>query len=95
MDQSIDLVPEKEFYENAPEEVSCKEKTVNDQHQKHLARLEYEKLQREEQSQELKKVEGERDALDSHINKKRENLANLNPQLATILRLEQLWNYFV
>ena len=50
-----------------------------------MARLEYEKLQREEQSEELKKIEGERDALESHINKKRENLANLAPQLATIL----------
>ena len=88
MDQSIDLVPEREFYENAPEEISCKEKTLGDEHLKHLARLEYEKLQREEQSQELEKIEGERDALESHINKKRENLANLNPQLANILRLE-------
>jgi len=85
LDQSIDLVPENEFYENAPEEISCQEKTQTDEHLKRLARLEYEKLQREEQSQELKKIEGERDSLESHIDKKRENLSNLNPQLATIL----------
>ena len=60
MDQTIDLVPEQEFYEKAPEEVSNIEKTLNDDHLKRLARLEYEKLQREEQSQELKTVENER-----------------------------------
>ena len=85
MDETIDLVSEQEFYEKAPEEVSCVEKTLNDEHLKRLARLEYEKLQREQQNEELKKVEGEKEALESHIDKKRESLANLKPQLATIL----------
>jgi THO complex subunit 5 len=85
LDQTIDLVSEQEFYEKAPEEVSNIEKTLNDEHLKRLARLEYEKLQREEQSQELKTVENERNALENHIDKKRENLSNLKPQLATIL----------
>ena len=51
-----------------------------------LARLEYEKLQREKQNEEFQKLENEKEALENHINKKRENLANLKPQLSNILK---------
>ena len=45
-DQDFDLVSIEEFYEKAPPEVSKKEKTLNNEHEQRLARLEYENLQR-------------------------------------------------
>lgn len=85
LDESIDLVPLEQFYKEAPEDVSKKDKTKSNEHLQRLARLQYEKLQREKQSEEFKKLEEEKDALESHINKKCEKLANLTPQLSAIL----------
>lgn len=84
-DDAMDLVPLEEFFENAPSEISDKEKTEGNEHLLRLARLEYENLQRQKQREELKKLEETKAGLDSHIQKKRENLANLKPQLAAIL----------
>ena len=47
-DQDFDLLSVEEFYEKAPPEVSKKEKTLNNEHEQRLARLEYENLQRKE-----------------------------------------------
>lgn len=41
-DEEIDLIPEKEFYEQAPENISRLDKTANDEHARRLARLAWE-----------------------------------------------------
>ena len=50
-----------------------------------MARLQYENVQRREQFEECSTLEAQKQALESHIRKKSENLANLKPQLKTIL----------
>ena len=81
-----DLVSLDKFYKDAPEEIADEDKIGGNEHLERLARLEYEKLQREEQSEQLKTFEHEKEALESHISKKQENLSNLKPQLSTILQ---------
>merc|ERR1719273_1215123 len=80
------LVSLEEFYTNAPSDIADKDKIQNNEHLQRLARLEYEKLQREEQSDDLNTLKHEKEALQSHISKKQENLSNLKPQLSTILQ---------
>ena len=84
-DEDLTLVSLEEFYANAPEEVQDKEKTKGNEHLQRLARLQYENLQRREQFEECSTLEAQKQALESHIRKKSENLANLKPQLKTIL----------
>ncbi len=59
--------------------------TRSNPHLQRLARLEFEKIQREAQSEERKKRESEKDELDGRIRQKKEQLAKLKPQLQNIL----------
>jgi THO complex subunit 5 len=59
--------------------------TKDNEHLQRLARLEYENIQRQKQSEDFKKLETEKHSLESHIRKKKDNLANLKPQLGAIL----------
>ena len=70
------LVSLEEFYTNAPSDIADKDKIQNNEHLQRLARLEYEKLQREEQSDDLNTLKHEKEALQSHISKKQENREN-------------------
>ena len=85
LDESIELVSLNEFYGNAPTEISVPSETRTNSHKQRLARLEYEKRQREGQRQQIRKLELEEQALESHIAKKRHSLDSLKPQLTTIL----------
>ena len=85
-DEDMTLVSLEEFYAKAPSDIADKNKIQNNEHLQRLARLEYEKLQREEQSDDLNTLKHEKEALESHISKKQENLSNLKPQLSTILQ---------
>lgn len=84
-DADFDLVSVEDFYANAPEAIQDRDKTETNEHLQRLARLQYENLQRREQFEECSTLEAQKQALESHIRKKSENLANLKPQLKTIL----------
>ncbi len=55
-----------------------------------MARLEFEKIQREAQSEERKEREAEKDELDARIRQKKEQLAKLKPQLQNILAVSEI-----
>jgi hypothetical protein len=61
------------------------DETRSDAHLQHLARLEYEKLQRQDQAADQKGKESEKEELESRIRKKKDQLSKLKPQLQTIL----------
>lgn len=84
-DETIDLVSEEEFYKNAPATISRPEDTQNDPHQRRLARLEYELMQRKELSEECDKLGDTIKSVETEIESKRARLDNLNPQLKAIL----------
>ena len=84
-DQDFDLVSVEEFYEKAPPEVSKKEKTLNNEHEQRLARLEYENLQRKEMSEDYDRLEKEKHQFEAEILERKTKLASLKPQLAAIL----------
>ena len=84
-DQDMDLVTLEEFYENAPVEISKKDKTEKNEHEQRLARLEYENLQRKQMSDEFNKLEKEKQQFEEQILERKTKLANLKPQLAAIL----------
>jgi hypothetical protein len=58
-----------------------------------LARLEFEKIQREAQSEERKEREAEKDELDARIRQKKEQLAKLKPQLQNILAVSEILHF--
>ena len=84
-DQDFELVTVEEFYENAPPEIARKDKTVNNEHEQRLARLEYENLQRKEMSKEHDRLEKEKQQFEAQILERKTKLASLKPQLAAIL----------
>jgi len=84
-DEEVELIPVEEFYSVAPEEISKREATSGDEHQQKLARLEYENEQRKDMNAAFMKLEEAKEGLEKFIRDKRESLANLKPQLASIL----------
>merc|ERR1712029_760495 len=84
-DEDMDLAPLEEFYRDAPDDIKNEEKIQDNPHSLRLARLEYERLQRQTQSEEFHCLEKEKEALESHISKKQENLASLKPHLSNML----------
>jgi len=72
---------------------SFKYQDVNrsDPHLQRLARLEFEKLQRQEQTNDLKKREDEKDGLETRIRQKKEQMAKLKPQLQSILAVSSIY----
>ena len=65
------------------------ETTRGDEHQQRLARLEYENEQRKDMNAAFLKLEEAKEGLERFIRDKRESLANLKPQLASILEVSR------
>ncbi|XP_015523922.1 THO complex subunit 5 homolog [Neodiprion pinetum] len=84
-DESIELVPEDEFYKEAPESVSRPEITKNDPHQLRLARLEWELMQRKQLAALCDELTDSKKGVAASIESKQTRLDNLAPQLRTIL----------
>ena len=75
-----------QFYEEAPESITCPTTTKTDEHALRLARLQWELSKRKELSEDAELREEERDRLENVIRKKDEKLRELGPQLASILK---------
>merc|ERR1719499_1785620 len=84
-DEEVDPIPVEEFYALAPEEISKRETTTKDEHAQRLARLEFENEQRKDMNAAFLKLEEAKEGLEKFIRDKRESLADLKPQLASIL----------
>ncbi|KAL5016146.1 hypothetical protein ScPMuIL_005735 [Solemya velum] len=84
-DEEIELVPESDFYRDAPEAISRPEKTKSDEHQRTLARLDWELEQRMQLFLKLKDAQGKRENIEKDIKTKEEYLNNLHPKLDSIL----------
>ncbi|EZA50540.1 hypothetical protein DMN91_009816 [Ooceraea biroi] len=84
-DELIELVPEEEFYKEAPESISRPETTKNNQHQLRLARLEWELTQRKQLAVLCDELTESKKAVASSIETKQTRLDNLAPQLRSIL----------
>jgi len=89
LDEGISLVPESEFFSEAPPSIARPElsSSTASQHHLKLARLEWELEKRKALSEEAEKREVERDSLEQDIRQKEEKLRDLRPQLASILEV--------
>jgi len=85
-DENLSLVSTQQFYEEAPESITCPTTTKTDEHALRLARLQWELSKRKELSEDAELREEERDRLENVIRKKDEKLRELGPQLASILK---------
>ncbi|XP_035912615.1 THO complex subunit 5 homolog [Anopheles stephensi] len=84
-DEEIELVPEEEFYEQAPASVSRPESTKSDEHARRIARLEWELQQRKELDAHLKELLSLKQAIEKDIVAKTERLDSLGPRLRDLL----------
>ncbi|XP_037077223.1 THO complex subunit 5 homolog [Pollicipes pollicipes] len=92
-DEDITLVSEEEFYRQAPETISQLAVTRDDAHRRHLARLDWELEQRRGLAADCRQLDGDKKRISQRIGEQRRRLADLAPQLATILevRRSQRW----
>uniref|UniRef100_A0A2M4BFD1 Putative tho complex subunit 5 n=1 Tax=Anopheles marajoara TaxID=58244 RepID=A0A2M4BFD1_9DIPT len=84
-DEEIDLIPENEFYQNAPEAVSRPTKTRYDDHTKRIARLEWELQQRKELDSHLKELQTLKESIENDIVAKSKRLDSLGPRLRELI----------
>ncbi|XP_065561729.1 THO complex subunit 5 homolog isoform X1 [Artemia franciscana] len=77
----IEMVPEQQFYDQAPPSISCPEVTKSDPHELCKARLEWELTQRKSLKEERKVVESEKKTVLAHIKKRKSRLDSLLPKL--------------
>lgn len=84
-DELIQLVPEEEFYKEAPENISRREITMHNPHQLRLARLEWELTQRKQLAALCDELTENKKAVALSIDSKQTRLDNLAPQLRSIL----------
>ncbi|XP_014231545.1 THO complex subunit 5 homolog [Trichogramma pretiosum] len=84
-DEKIELVPEEDFYKEAPESITRPDVTKDDPHQKRLARLEWELTQRKELAVLCDNLSETKKSVASSIESKQSRLDNLAPQLRGIL----------
>lgn len=84
-DEALSLIPEEQFFTEAPTDISRPEVTREDDHSLRLARLEWELARRKELGDEASKGEEERDVLETNIRQREDKLRELQPQLASIL----------
>ncbi|XP_035793714.1 THO complex subunit 5 homolog isoform X2 [Anopheles albimanus] len=84
-DEEIDLIPEHEFYQNAPETVSRPTKTRYDDHAKRIGRLEWELQQRKELDCHLKELQTLKATIENDIVAKSKRLDSLGPRLRDII----------
>lgn len=85
-DEDIELVPLEKFYENAPKDISKPDTTTNDEHNRRLARLEWELQQRKELSASCKELQVAIEKVEIDINQKSERLKSLAPNLQELLK---------
>lgn len=84
-DEDVPLIPVDEFYKLAPPNLSKAAETKKNAHLLHLARLEFEIMQRQLQAEKRKGKEEEQEELEIRIDSKKEQLNKLKPQLKAIL----------
>ncbi|KAG7208914.1 hypothetical protein KM043_015094 [Ampulex compressa] len=84
-DELIELVPEEEFYKEAPENISRPKITKSNPHQLRLARLEWELTQRKQLAALCDELSESKKAVATSIESKQTRLDNLAPQLRLIL----------
>lgn len=84
-DEAIDMIPEQDFYKEAPEETTRPEATRGDLHLQRLARLEWELATRKKLDEECQALDIERSRLSVEIREKEDKLEQLAPQLTSVL----------
>lgn len=85
-DEEIDLVPEDEFYKNAPDTISRPEKTRDDEHSRRLARLEWELQQRKDVAALCTELQKTKEKVANEIESKTDRLNSLAPRLDDLLK---------
>lgn len=85
-DEEIDLVSESEFYREAPESISRRDKTEHDEHARRLARLEWELQQRKELAAMCKELQAAKETVAQEIESKTNRLDSLMPCLDALLK---------
>lgn len=85
-DADIELVPEEQFYAEAPAEVARPEQTRSDEHARRLARLEWELQQRKQLAAMCKELQLQKELAAEHITSKTDRLESLAPRLEALLR---------
>jgi len=88
-DESLDLIPESQFFKEAPSDIAKPEVTKTDPHALKLARLQWELARRKELSEDAERKEGDRDGLELSIRQREDRLRELQPQLQAILLTTQ------
>ncbi|KAG1657739.1 THO complex subunit 5 [Nymphon striatum] len=89
LDEEINLVPLKEFYKEAPENITQSIETQSDGHKLTLARLQWELQQRKELAKKLSDSQKKQEKVLEEISKKQSYLENLRPTLKSILKAAQ------
>lgn len=84
--EEIDLVSEKEFYEEAPEDISRPLLTKEDRHQLTLARLDWELEQRKRLAEKYSESQTTKEKIQKSIEVKKEHLSSLQPGLNAIMQ---------
>ncbi|XP_068617198.1 THO complex subunit 5 homolog isoform X2 [Brachionichthys hirsutus] len=84
--EEIDLVPEEEFYQEAPPEISKPQLTKDDSHQLTLARLDWELEQRKRLAEKYKESQAMKEKIQKSIEVKKEHLTSLQPGLTAIMQ---------
>ncbi|XP_075889319.1 THO complex subunit 5 homolog [Nelusetta ayraudi] len=84
--EEIDLVPEDEFYQEAPQDISKPQLTKNDTHQLTLARLDWELEQRKRLAEKYKELQATKEKIQKSIEVKKEHLTSLQPGLNAIMQ---------
>lgn len=88
-DEEIELVPEGEFFRDAPKEISKPDVTKGDSHQLMLARLDWELEQRKRLAAQKEQFLEKKETLMKEIHTKKEFLDSLQPRLENILKATQ------
>ncbi|CAG08561.1 unnamed protein product [Tetraodon nigroviridis] len=84
--EEIDLVPEEEFYQEAPPDISRPSLTKSDSHQLTLARLDWELEQRKRLAEKYKDSLASKEKIQKSIEVKKEHLSSLQPGLTAIMQ---------
>ena len=84
-DQDIQMIAKEQFFKEAPDTIKDKVDEEDDEHKLHLARLEFENVQRKEMHEHKEQLDEKKKGYEDKIREKRTNLASLKPQLASIL----------
>uniref|UniRef100_A0A674MDH9 THO complex 5 n=1 Tax=Takifugu rubripes TaxID=31033 RepID=A0A674MDH9_TAKRU len=84
--EEIDLVPEEEFYKDAPPDISRPNLTKTDSHQLTLARLDWELEQRKRLAEKYKESLSSKEKIQKSIEVKKEHLSSLQPGLTAIMQ---------